>query len=177
METFPSGRGGPVRPDRVDRVLREAYELAADRGHRLAQALDLAGRMQPGIDAEPYAVGLAGLDPLGRRHGNEIARLEGPRVHLLGELSRIAPVDEDDRPLFQDQRDAGRSREAGQPGQAFGACRHIFAQELVGTRHQHAVHSEGAERRAQLGHPRLSLVRRGLRLECLEHDAWHPPLT
>ena len=72
-------------------------------------------------------------------------------VHLRRRLQGIAPVDEERRPLGQHDRHAGRAREAGEPGQALRAPRHVLALVLVAERHHEAVEPPprefGSERR------------------------------
>ncbi len=64
--------------------------------------------------------------------------LEQRHIHLVADLQGIAAVDEDGGLLRQHDGDAGRAREAGEPGQALGPRRDIFALMLIGPGYQEA---------------------------------------
>ena len=49
--------GGPVGPDRVDRIAIDRDQLAAARGQRLGSSIDPGLAVEPGIIADPRAVG------------------------------------------------------------------------------------------------------------------------
>ncbi len=57
-----------IGPDLVDRVRVDRHELRAAGLRRLGEALDLPGRMQPGVVAQPRAFGEVVLEPALRRH-------------------------------------------------------------------------------------------------------------
>ncbi len=59
-------------------------------------------------------------------------------VDLRRRLERVAAVDEQGRLVGQRDRQARRTREAGQPHQPLGAGRHIFVLMLVGARDDEA---------------------------------------
>ncbi len=60
-------------------------------------------------------------------------------IGLRRELQHVAAVGEHRRLVGQHRRQAGAAGEPGQPGEAFGRGGHIFAQMLVGARHDEAI--------------------------------------
>ena len=68
-------------------------------------------------------------------------------VDLIAHLQRIAPVDEDHGAVGEHDRDAGRTGEAGEPGEALFRRRQIFVLIAVGARDDEA--GEAAPARAR----------------------------
>ena len=130
MQAGPARRGGAGRSSQtassglhVDRRRASPPAFAAAFSRLSTPSL----RVQPGIVAEHAGPREFGLDPglrarLGLRHGGEELG-----VDLFAGLERVAPVDHDRGLVGEDHRRAGRTREAGQPGQAVGARGHVFA--------------------------------------------------
>jgi len=72
-------------------------------------------------------------------------RHEGVGVDLTAHGKRVAPVDEDRRAVGQHDGEAGRTAEAGEPGQPLRAARHILALMFIGARHDEAVDTAALE--------------------------------
>ena len=143
-----------VGPHRVDRVLLDRHEAAAGALRGAREALVAVDGMQPRIEAELAALGQIGGDPgLGRFLG-DLVRHEGVGIDLAAHRQRVAAVDEDRGRVGQHDGEAGRAAEAGQPGQALRAARHVFALMLVGARHDEAVEAAPLQLGAQGGQPR-----------------------
>ena len=121
---------------------------------RGAEALDLARRVQPRIVAERSAARQIGGDPFAGRLLGDMAALVERAIDLRLGLERVAAIDEDRRPLRQHDGEPRRAGEAGEPGEALAARRHVFALMLVGARHEEALHAAPREFRAQ---PRRAL--------------------
>ncbi len=140
VDDQPRPRGlGPVGPDRVDRVAAHRDQLRALVGERLARLLHPVLGVQPGIVADPPAVGRVRLEPVGDAGlGHRLVAPVGA-VDLVADLQRVAPVDEDRRFLRKHHRRARRALEAGQPGEPLRIAADIFAHMLVGQRHDEAV--------------------------------------
>ena len=114
------------------------------------------------------------LDPAGRRFVHQMLRLEDRHVHLVAHLQGVAPVDEDRGLVFQHDGHARGPAEAGEPFQALGVRRHIFALVLVGTGNDEAVEPPARHFRAQPGHARgahggVRIVGEDLKTECFVH--------
>jgi hypothetical protein len=91
------------------------------------------------------------LEPIsdaGFRHGLVAPVLA---VDLASDLQRVAAVDEDRRFLGEHHGRAGRSFEAGQPGEPLGVAADIFAHMLVGERDDESVEAVGLELLAKHG--------------------------
>ena len=132
-------RGGPVGPDGVDGVRADRHEVAARLLRRLAQARRLAGSRQPGVEAQLLARAQMRSDPgLGRllRDGD---RRDHRRVDLIADRQRVAPVDENGGLRLENDSEAGGAGEAGQPGEALLARRHIFVLVAIRARHDETV--------------------------------------
>ena len=127
-------RARTVGPDRVDRVGLDRDQLAAGGAAGLRQPFDRFRRVQPGIVTEPAARAEIRFDPGRRRLADDMLDGERRTVDLRRRLQRVAAVDEQSRLVGQHDRQAGRTREAGQPQQPLGAGRHVFVLVLVGAR-------------------------------------------
>ncbi len=145
-------RRRPVRPQRVDRVVVDGNQLGAGIGAGLAQALGTLGGVQPRIVAHLGADGEVRLQPLRRRALDQVLDGEDGFVDLGVGLHGVAPVDEDRRLVRQHDRGAGRSGEAGQPGEAFFARRQVLVLLPVGARNDKTVEPAAGERGAQRRH-------------------------
>ncbi len=148
------GRRRLVLPGGIQRIVRERHQLAAGLGRGALQRLDLVGGMEPGVVAQLAALGQVLGDPGIRRLLDQVAVGVELLVHLLAHLDGVAAIDEDRRLAGQDDREAGRAAEAGDPGQPFGPGRDILALMLVGAGHDEA----GQAPPAQLGPQRLQPV-------------------
>ena len=71
------------------------------------------------------------------------------RIDLNARLNLIAPVDEQQRFVFQHQRHAGRTVKARQPGQLFVVGRAVFALPGIRPRDDHPVEMAGLKPVAQ----------------------------
>jgi hypothetical protein len=158
-----------VGPDRVERVAVEPDEAPARLLGGGAQALELGQGVQPRVVGERLAGPEIGRDPARRRRLGEMAMLEHGPVDLVGRLQRVAPVDEDRRPLGKNDGRPRGAGEAGQPSEALRRLRHILALVLVGARHDEAVETPCGERPAQGGQPLGAPARIGFVGEVLEH--------
>ncbi len=88
-----------------------------------------------------------------RRLVDQVTELEQLAVDLLRGLQRVAAVDEHRGALAQHDREPGRAGEAGEPGEALAARRHVFALMLVGARHDEAVDTAARQLSAQARKP------------------------
>ena len=86
-------------------------------------------------------------------------RCEQGRVGLGAHLQGVASVDEDRRRVGKHDRGSGGAGEAGQPGEAFGRGRQVFALVLVGMGHDEAGEARFCQFLAQ---PRQSVGEAGL---------------
>ena len=136
---------GTVAPDFVDGVALDRHQLGAAAGERFLRLLHPVARVQPGIVADPSALGRMLLEPL--RGARLRHRLVAPfgRADLASDLERVAPVDEDRRLLGKHDGRAGRALEACQPGEALGVASDIFAHMLVGERDDEPVELLGLQ--------------------------------
>lgn len=96
--------------------------------------------MQPGIVGQTLAGLQVFFQPGRQRFVGQVARRKKRLVDFVADLQGIAPVDEDRSLACQHAGHAGRTLEAGQPSQALGRRRHVFALVFIATRHQEAVH-------------------------------------
>ncbi len=80
------------------------------------------------------------------------------RISLGGELEHIAAVGEDRGAVGQHDGEAGAAGETRQPGEPLRACRHVFAEMLVGARHDEAVEPLRRQFLPQRGQPRRPLA-------------------
>ncbi len=164
------GRGGTLAaPDAIDRVARQRLQLDALGPKLLLQLVERARRVQPGVEADRGAGFQVLADPVrGFGRGN-LQHLESLGVHLLGGLQDVAAVDEQGGSAARHHGQAGRAREAREPGQTLCRRRHVLVHVLVGVRHQHGIELEPHERLAQARHALSRTLARLGRLEPLEH--------
>ena len=120
-------------------------------GHRLLQPLQAVAGVEPRIVGERAAGRQVLGDPVLGGGLGELHRRDDGGVDLLGRLHRIAPVDHEGGLVLQHDRRAGRAREAGEPGQALGALRHVFPLVLVGPGHDEPVEAAAGHLGPQLG--------------------------
>jgi hypothetical protein len=145
--------GWPSAPYGVDGIGLDGHEAAARPLTGTGEAVVSVHRLQPGIEAELAALGQVLGDPLlGRLLGN-LVRHERLDVDLVAHGQGIAAVDEDGGALRQDDGEARRTAEPGQPAQALGAPRHIFALMFVGAGHDEAVEPAALQFGAKSGQP------------------------
>ncbi len=144
------GRGGPVAPDRVDRVVVERHEIAADLVAELHEPPHAPHRVQPRVEADAHAGRHVLAHPaLPAAVGDQVRRLEELGVDLLAHLDRVAAVDEHGGLVGRDEAEPGRAREARQPRQPLGAGRQVLVLVLVGARHHESVQAPRAQLLAQ----------------------------
>jgi hypothetical protein len=125
--------------------------------------------VQPRIEADTRALAEIVAHPFRRRIVDQAFRREHGEIDLVAHLQRVAPVDEDQRPVLENQRNAGGAAESGQPGEALRTRGDIFALVLVRSGHEKTVEPAAGENRAQALHPRFSLARIVQGLEALKH--------
>ena len=154
--TAPWGGAGRSRPDRIDRIGLGRDQDGADRGAGLGEAFGTLGAVQPRVVAELLARREVRLDPRARRRIDDVLDGEQGGIDLVARLGGVAAVDEQRGAVGEDDRGAGRSGEAGEPGEALLAGRQIFVLMAVGMGHDEAV--EPAPR--QLGAQRRDARRR-----------------
>ena len=128
-----------VVPHRVDGIVLARDEARANGLARRRQPVAAVRAVQPGVVAERGIRRKVATQPRVGGLVGDVAMLVKGAVHLRRRLQGIAPVDEERRPLGQHDRHAGRAREAGEPGQALRAPRHVLALVLVAERHHEAV--------------------------------------
>ena len=156
------GQCRPVGPDRIDRVGLGRHESCARVGAGARQLLRAVHRVQPRVVAE-LGLRLEILpQPLVGRCLADIDDGEHRSVHLHARLNRVAAVDEQRRPVFQDHRRSRRSGEAGQPGEPLLAARHILVLVAVGAGQDQARQSPPGEFGTQSLDPRPGLGRLGV---------------
>ncbi len=161
-------RRGPVRPDGVDGVGLDLDQSRADLGAGALEALHAVGRLQGRVVAQLRARLEVGFQPRLGRGIDEVFRLEGGFVHLLAHLHRVAAVDEDGGFVLQRHGHAPGAGEAGEPGEALGAGRHVFVLVLVRARHDEPVEPASRQLGAQLREAGRALRAIGGFLERLE---------
>ncbi len=147
-------RGRAIGPDLVDQVGFDCRQGGARRGAGFAHALGAFHRVQPGIVAQPIAAREVVLDPPMRRVLDQMLDREQRGIHLLADLEGVASIDEKHRAIEEHDRRAGRTGEAGQPGEPFLAGRQIFILVTVGARHDKAGQMASRELGAQRGKAR-----------------------
>ncbi len=145
-----------VRPDDVDQVRLDRDQLRAGGRAGFLQPLRGLYRVQPGIVAEPVVCREILLDPAMRRRLDQVLDRKQRGVRLLVRLQRVAPIDEEYCALHQHDADACRAGEAGEPGEALLARRHVFVLVAVGARHDEAGQAPPRELRAQRRHARCA---------------------
>jgi len=119
-------------PHRIEWIALDCDELRAGLGASGRKALCGCGGMQPRIKSEPVAGHQVFGEPaLGRRVNQ---RFDTPcfGLDLLARLQGVAAIDEQCSLSGKNDRDAGRTGETSQPGQAFFRWRHIFVLLLIG---------------------------------------------
>ena len=141
-----SGRDGRSSQSRSIGFSVTGASSRADRLARRAQPCRALGGVQPRIVAEPPAAAQRFAQPGRGRFVGDVADLEHRRIDLVSDLQCVAPVDEDRRLPPEHDRQARRAGEAGQPGQALGMGRHIFALMRVGARDDEALNPFSANR-------------------------------
>ncbi len=136
--------GGPVAPDRVDRIGVERDQLDPLAGQFPGGGLGPFDPVEPGVIADPRALGGVFRDPFRRAGGGDILVVVECGLNLVADLNGVAPVGEHRRALArilprQHRRAARAAREAGQPLQPRCVRSDIFAHMLVGDRNEEAV--------------------------------------
>ncbi len=139
----------PVGPDRIDGVGVDRDQGGAFLGKRPGRLFDPGLGVEPGIVADPRALGRMLGQPgcdAGLRD-----RLITPLIggNLFTHLQGVTAVDEDRGLGGQHGGGAGRTLEAGQPGKALGVGADIFGHMLVGERHDEAVETAAGKLFAQ----------------------------
>jgi hypothetical protein len=144
-------RGRPLGPNGVDQVGLDRDQLRADSGAGLFQPFRGLDGMQPGIVAEPVARREILCDPAIGRHLDQVFNRKDRGIHLIARLQGVAPIDEQHRPMHQDDGDAGGAGKASQPSEPLLRSRHVFVLVAVGARHdepgQATPRQFGAQRR------------------------------
>ena len=90
------------------------------------------------------------------QHFDQMLEREQRHVDLIAHLQQISPVDKDHGAIGKHDRGAGRAGEAGEPGEALLARRHVFVLVAVGARHDEAGQAAPRELRAQRRHARCA---------------------
>ena len=157
------GRRRAVRPDRIDRIGLGRDQDGADAGAGLGEAFGALGAVQPGVVAELLAGHEVRLDPRARRGVGDVLDGEQGGIDLVARLGGVAAVDEQRSAIGEDDRGAGRSGEAGEPGETLLAGRQIFVLMAVGMGHDETVEPASP----QLGAQRRDARRRLRRLRRL----------
>ena len=140
-------------PDFVERVGVAWFELSARARARLAQPAPLIGAVQPRIEAHLHTGGKIALKPrIGRRFGDVMAHIERA-IGLVFNLQRVAAIGKQRGFLSQNECEAGRTGEAGEPGKAARAPGDIFTLMLIRKRHHKAIEALAPERRPQISKP------------------------
>jgi len=163
----------PVGPDRVNRIVFDGDELRIDGGAGLGQALGAFDGVQPRRITEPPAGAQIGFDPGRRRPLDQMLDAENRAVDLLLRLHLIAAVNKNDGAVGEHNGDAGRSGEAGKPGEPLGARRHIFVLKAVGARYDEAVESAQFQLHAQRRYARRRFAAVGAIVKRLEMRLKH----
>ncbi len=148
----PFGGGRAVGPDGVDEVA-DRHEGGGLAGELLLEVGDLAGRVQPGIEADLAGFGhvIGDLGGDAALHGFDDFDHLG--VGLGGRLQGVAAIDEQGGLLRADNGEAGRAGEAGHIGEAGFALRHRLAAMRIGARHEEGIDPRLAHCGAQRFHP------------------------
>ena len=115
----PERRRGPIVPDCIERIGLRGHEVCADGRARLGKFLGGFDGVQPRIVAKLLPGSEVCLDPGLRRPIDQVIDCEDRGVGLLPHLQAVAAVDEQHRPVGEHDRDAGRTREAGEPSEPF----------------------------------------------------------
>ena len=148
-----------VGPDRVDRIGLDRDQFAAGGATGFRQPFDRFRRMQPGVVTKPAARAEVRFDPGRRRLVDHMLHGKDGPVDLRRRLQRVAAVDEQGRLAGEHDRQARRTREAGQPQQPLGAGRHVFVLMLVGARRDETGEPARREFGAQSGEARRAVHR------------------
>ena len=110
-------RRRPFAPHRIDRIGLDGDEAAASPLAGTGEAVVAIHRLQPGVEAQPAALGQVVGDPLfGRLLGN-LMRHESRDIDLVAHRERVASVDENGRAVRQHDGETRRAAEAGEPSQ------------------------------------------------------------
>ncbi len=153
------GRRRAVAPDRIDR------DWARSRpGWRRRWRTPWRGARRPRRCAARRHSRASGprevrLDPRARRLVDEVLDGKQRAVDLVARLGGVAAVDEQRGAVGEDDRGAGRSGEAGEPGEALLAGGQIFVLKAVGMGHDEAVEPAPRQLRAQRRDARRRLRR------------------
>ena len=142
-------RLGLVGPDLVDGVGVHRHQLSTAFGQRLFRLFDPGLGVQPGIIADPPALGRVLAQPFGDAGLRDALILPEIAVDLIAHLQRVAAIDEDRRILGQDRGRPRRPFKAGEPGKTLRIGADIFAHMLVADRHDEAVEAIGFQLFAQ----------------------------
>src|SRR5262245_51632508 len=103
--------------------------------------------------------------------------MPGLAVDLLGGLQRIAAVDENGGLARQDDRQAGRTGKAGEPGQPLFGCRDILVLLLIGARNHETRQFPARQLLAENAQPRSQRDAALGFFECLEMGFEHRRVT
>ncbi len=166
-------RFGTLGPDRVDRVGLDCDQRGAGGGAGACETLRGLDRVQPRVVAEAVAAREILLDPAIGRRLDEVLDRKQRRVDLLARLQGIAPIDEQHRPLHEDDGGAGGAGKAGQPREPLLRCRHVFVLVAVGVRNDEAGQAPPCQFRAQRRHVRRAGGARAAIVERLEAGLEH----
>jgi hypothetical protein len=158
-------RARTVEPHRVDQVRRAGDQLGPGPRAGRPQPLHALGGVEPRVVAEAVPRPEPPGQPVRRRALRDVVVLEQLGRRLVAHLERVAAVHPDRGPLGEDDRQPGRSAEAGQPAEPLGVRRDVLALVLVRPRDQEAGEAvalqlgpQGAEARGDLvsGHGLVS---------------------
>jgi hypothetical protein len=145
---------GESIPRRIERIAVNCHQFGTSLGAGGRQPFGCRRSVQPWIKSEAiFGLQVVG-EPGFRRRLDQ--RLDAPRIHinLFGRLQRIAAVDKHRGFLQQYDRHAGRSGEAGEPGQPLVGGRYIFVLLLIGAGNHEACQFPAQQFLAKCGQPR-----------------------
>ena len=142
-----------IRPNLIHRIALHRNEGSALVECHAFHPVDLTRRMKPGVESEANIASEIFREPGLDRLVGQMDRHDQVRIHLLPGLQRVTAIDEQRRPVSEDDRQPGRAGEAGQPGKPFGLPGHELALMSIRARHHHPVEPVRLEHRAQRRKP------------------------
>ena len=128
-----------IVPYRVDGIGLDGDKRAAGALTGAGEALLAIDGLQPGVKAQSAIFRQIGGDPGFGRLLRDLVGNEGSGIDLGTRSQRVAAVDENCGPIGQDDGQARRSAETGEPGQALRAARDILSLMFVGAWHHEPV--------------------------------------
>ena len=160
-------------PHGIERVAVDRDQFRARLGAGRRQPLRCRRSVQPRVKSEAVAGCEMLRQPAFRRRIDQ--RLDAPRraVDLFCRLERIAAVDEHRGRLRQNDREAGRTGKAGEPGEPLFRGRDIFVLLLIGAGNYESGQLAPRQFLAKGGQPRPQRHAAFRLFECLEISFEH----